>query len=395
MSAPSRRGSGDNAAVAGALRWASQASAGEGGQSRQCSPSGLSFRVHANRRNSSSGNADAIAGAVIDPPAIVHILGNASVNASALNRGAGSDDETAASANAQLHFTNFATVTVDGNAAVGAHATNFGLGQVNANGIIDFGGAGNINLGGVQIDISARNEGSAAGGPGVNAAALFNEANGAVNLSISSDIKCSALAAGKQQEAAPRRGHDQPVHPGRPALSMAESRWLQCVQRLRRRRVVPVAFSPFSAGRPSSMQRADGRWRYRWSRALAVPTRAQATPSPRLNAFILALAGANGGITVGSVTDKARAVDSGAGTASAQAFALLDGGNHGPIDHIPSPRRFTSMPRPDNHSGSASATISAPSPCCAVFAHRTTHLSSRLAAWSPSERGARMTGRAW
>ena len=97
----------------------------------------------------------------------MHILGNASVIASALNRGAGSDDGTAASANAQLHFTDFTTVTVDGNVAAGAHATNFGLGSVKANGVIDFGGAGNINLGGVQIDISARNEGSAPGGAGV------------------------------------------------------------------------------------------------------------------------------------------------------------------------------------------------------------------------------------
>ena len=170
-----------------------QASAGEG------SPANVtlgSLAVHANALNSGSGNANAIAVANIDPPATVHILGNASVIASALNRGAGSDDETAASANAQLHFTDFATVTVDGNAAVGAHATNFGLGGVNANGIIDFGGAGNINLGGVQIDISALNEGSAAGGPGANALAVFQEFNAAVNLTIGSGgINVQALAS--------------------------------------------------------------------------------------------------------------------------------------------------------------------------------------------------------
>jgi hypothetical protein len=92
-----------------ARRWWDQASAGE---ALPISPSvalgpceRIEFRF---------GDARAIALANIDPPATVHILGNASVIASALNLGAGSDDETAASANAQLHFTDF-TVTVDGN----------------------------------------------------------------------------------------------------------------------------------------------------------------------------------------------------------------------------------------------------------------------------------------
>ena len=155
MSAPSPMMPATGRAIASALAGI-QASAGEG---RPANVTLGSLAVHANALNSGSGDATAIALANIDPPATVHILGNASVIASALNLGAGSDDETVASANAQLHFTDFTTVTVDGNAAVGAHATNFGLGGVNANGIIDFGGAGNINLGGVQIDISARQRG--------------------------------------------------------------------------------------------------------------------------------------------------------------------------------------------------------------------------------------------
>jgi hypothetical protein len=112
---------GNGRAIASALAGI-QASAGEGGHPANVTLGSLA--VHANALNSGPGSALARAVASIDPPATVHILGNASVIASALNLGAGSDDETDASANAQLHFTDFTTVTVDGNAAVGAHATN-------------------------------------------------------------------------------------------------------------------------------------------------------------------------------------------------------------------------------------------------------------------------------
>ena len=191
VGAEAHHGNGTGNAIAGALVGI-QASAGEGNQANVTLGS---LAIHANALNSGSGVALAGAFGDIDPPATVHILGNASVTASALNRGPGSDDEVAANAIAQLNFTDFSTVNVDGNVVAGAHATNLGLGRVNANGAIDFGGAGNINLGGVQIDISARNEGTGPGGPGANATAVFRRA-AAVNLTIGSGgINVQALAS--------------------------------------------------------------------------------------------------------------------------------------------------------------------------------------------------------
>ena len=233
-----------------------QASAGEGAANVTLG----ALAVHANALNSGSGNALARAVANIDPPATVHILGNASVIASALNRGAGSDDGTAASANAQLHFTDFTTVTVDGNVVAGAHATNLGLGTVKANGIIDFGGAGNINLGGVQIDISARNEGSAPGGPGANATALFNEANAAVNLSIGSGgINFQALASSHRGGGAVAGAiaviiqDDVAVHGGITVKANA----------FNGSGGEGNAARPRPSGPAGQLRQCDGRWRYR------------------------------------------------------------------------------------------------------------------------------------
>ena len=78
---------GPGVAIAGALTGI-QASAGEGSHANVTLGS---LALHANALNSGSGIANAFAVANIDPPATVHILGNASVIASALNRGAGSE----------------------------------------------------------------------------------------------------------------------------------------------------------------------------------------------------------------------------------------------------------------------------------------------------------------
>ena len=284
----------------------------------------------------------------------MHILGNASVIASALNRGAGSDDGTAASANAQLHFTDFTTVTVDGNVVAGAHATNLGLGTVKANGVIDFGGAGNINLGGVQIDISARNEGSAAGGPGANATALFNEANAAVNLSIGSGgINVQALASSHRGGGAVAGAiaviiqDDVAVHGGITVKANAFN------GSGGEGNAAGLALLGLQAN--SGNLTVDG----------AVDVEALASDHGAGNAFavaqtaILGIAGATGGITLGSLTDKARAVDSGAGTASAVATAIMDGGNHGPIDHIQILGDLAVNATADNHTGFACDNIGA------------------------------------
>ena len=82
--------------------------------------------------------------------------------------------------------------------------------------------------------------------------------------------------------------------------------------------------------------------------------------------LMLAQAGATGGITVGSLTDRANAVDFGGGTARGLATVLLDGGNHGPIDHIQILGDLAVNATADNHTGfgcnnigaSAGATLS-------------------------------------
>src|SRR5262249_24883923 len=62
-----------------------------------------------------------------------------------------------------------------------------GAGSVRASGGVDFGGAGNISLGGVHIDVGAFNLGSGSSRPGVEAIAQFNQTNTAVNLTVGSD----------------------------------------------------------------------------------------------------------------------------------------------------------------------------------------------------------------
>jgi hypothetical protein len=224
---------------------------------------------------------------------------------------------------------------------------------VKANGIIDFGG-GNINLGGVQIDISARNEGSAAGGPGANATALFNEANAAVNLSIGSGgINVQALASSHRGGGAVAGAiaviiqDDVAVHGGITVKANAFNGSGGVGN------AAGLALLGLQAN--SGNLTVDG----------AVDVEALASDHGAGNAFavaqtaILGIAGATGGITLGSLTDKARAVDSGAGTASALATAIMDGGNHGPIDHIQILGDLAVNATADNHTGFACDNIGA------------------------------------
>jgi hypothetical protein len=168
---------GNGAAVASALT-NTFASAGEGVTGGVTLGGLTNF---ASALNSGGQFARAKALANIDPPGSVHILGNASVAAHAINAGSG-NGALGASAVAQLNFTDFKTVTVDGNAVASAAATNFAGGGVNAHGSIGFGGAGDIHLGGVKIHVVASNSGT--GHSGANAMAAFVENNTAVHLAI-------------------------------------------------------------------------------------------------------------------------------------------------------------------------------------------------------------------
>ena len=383
VGAEAHHGNGTGNAIAAALVGI-QASAGEGNQANVTLGS---LAIHANALNSGSGIALAGAFGDIDPPATVHVLGNASVTASALNRGPGSDDEVAANAIAQLNFTDFSTVNVDGNVVAGAHATNLGLGRVTANGVIDFGGAGNINLGGVQIDVSARNEGTAPGGPGAGAQASFLEFNDAVNLTIGSGgINVQALASS---------------HRGGGAVAFANALIIQ--DDLVVNGGITVGADAFNGpgGNGNALGLAtlvlqatagnvtvDG----------AIDVGALASDQGAGNAVALAQAiifdnvGATGGITLGSLTVGANAVDFGGGTASGLAGAALAGGNAGTIDHIRSLAIWPSTPRRTTTPDSA-AIMSAPQPM--PFCPLPTRMTSRSAAWSPSAREERIAGRGW
>src|SRR5262249_20179500 len=85
--------------------------------------------------------------------------------------------------NARLDFTNFHKVTVDGNVVASAHASDVFSGAANAHAGVDFGGAGSISLGGVQINVTALRSGRSTGG---HATASFVETNRAVKLTIGS-----------------------------------------------------------------------------------------------------------------------------------------------------------------------------------------------------------------
>jgi len=151
-------------------------------------------------RSFGSGPAFANAVATIDPPAVVHIQGNASVFASATNLGTGRTGATDAFAHAQLNLGGGTTLTVDGNAVVGAFATNFGLGGAAASGSIAIGAGGIIHLGGVQIDVAALDLGTDFGRPGpkpgAHAVARFLDTGGGAGLTVGADgINVQALAS--------------------------------------------------------------------------------------------------------------------------------------------------------------------------------------------------------
>src|SRR5437773_1853287 len=121
-----------------------------------------SAHVTANALSEGPGAAKALAEFTLDP-ASIHISGDLEVTADALGT-TGKAGGIAASANAQLIFADAGRIEVDGAMSVTAHATNFGLGQVKADGDLSFGSASSIDLADVTIDVKALNLGDGSGG---------------------------------------------------------------------------------------------------------------------------------------------------------------------------------------------------------------------------------------
>ena len=208
----------------------------------------------------------------------------------------------------------------------------------------------------MQIDVSALNEGSAAGGPGANALAVFQEFNAAVNLTIGSGgINFQAVASS---------------HRGGGAFAVASALIVQDDVAVHGGIAVKANAFNGAGGAGNAIGIAgvllqansgdvtvDG----------AIDVEALASDQGAGNAsagaltLMLAQAGVTGGITVGSLTDRAKAVDFGGGTARGLATVLLDGGNTGPSTISRSSAIWRSTPRPTTTPDSA-ATISAPPP---------------------------------
>ena len=131
--------------------------------------------------NRGSGAAKARADvSVIDaslPAGPIHVAGNMTLLADAVNLGGGpvGSGGIGASADANLSFGpdgGRATLAVDGDIAIGAHATNSGAGGVTAAGRLSLGALDSVQLHNLTIDVTA-NGGRHGGGPGAEADASF------------------------------------------------------------------------------------------------------------------------------------------------------------------------------------------------------------------------------
>src|SRR6266404_4775258 len=129
---------------------------------------GGNVQVTAHATDHGAGFAQANANALFaSPPSSVHVAGGLLVSADS-NIG-GKPGNPAASANAELVFEGSGRVEVDGAMSIVAHGTNFGPGQVKAEGDVDFGATTSIDLADVTIDVKARNLGNGSGGAKANA----------------------------------------------------------------------------------------------------------------------------------------------------------------------------------------------------------------------------------
>jgi hypothetical protein len=111
------------------------------------------------------------------PAGPIHVAGNVTLLADAVNLGGGpvGSGGIGASADANLSFGpdgGRATLAVDGDIAIGAHATNSGTGGVAAAGRLSLGALDSVQLHNVVIDVTATG-GRDGGGPGAVADASF------------------------------------------------------------------------------------------------------------------------------------------------------------------------------------------------------------------------------
>ena len=132
----------------------------------------------------------------------IHIA-RATVTATA-NNGSGSQGHgIGASANAVLTFDHATKLTVDRTAAVRVFGRNRGPSGVKAHGAIDFGDAQTIDLGGVAVNVFARNEGTGDHGGGAKASAVLVQNNAATHLNIGgSGVNVFALASSQGRDGA-------------------------------------------------------------------------------------------------------------------------------------------------------------------------------------------------
>jgi hypothetical protein len=136
-------------------------------------------------------------------PAARSISGGAGVVATA-NKAAGAQGHgIGASANAALVVDHTTKLTVDHTVSVTANGVNLGASGVKAHGAIDFGSAQTINLGGVAIDVSARNLATGDNGSGAKASAVLIQNNAAVHMNIGgSGLDVIALASSQGRDGA-------------------------------------------------------------------------------------------------------------------------------------------------------------------------------------------------
>jgi len=152
--------------------------------------------------NKGAGYAQSLAVTHIDAGGTVHLAGVA-VDASASNGPGAQGHGIGASANAALIFDHATKLTVDGTAGVFAFGRNAGASGVKAHGVIDFGNAQTINVGGVGIGVFARNLATGDNGSGAKASAVLVQTNAAVHMNIGgSGLNLIALASSQGRDGA-------------------------------------------------------------------------------------------------------------------------------------------------------------------------------------------------
>ena len=152
--------------------------------------------------NAGAGYAQSLALTHLDAGGTIHI-GGAGVVATANKASGAQGHGIGASANAAFVVDHTTKLTVDHTVSVKADGENLGASGVKAHGAIDFGSAQTINLGGVAIDVSARNLATGDNGSGAKASAVLIQNNAAVHLNIGgSGLNVIALASSQGRDGA-------------------------------------------------------------------------------------------------------------------------------------------------------------------------------------------------